>query len=106
MTSTPLRNVDVDLTAPVEDWPFEALATVLDRGTVGEWRRVVAAIRSQPWGTVARNTETIIGWGARYGVDALPEEAIRRAAATSRWQRRKHWPASAPPAVVGRADPA
>ena len=79
MTSTPLRNVDVDLTAPVEDWPFEALATVLDRGTVDEWRRVVAAIRSQPWGTVARNTETIIGWGERYGVDALLEEAIRRA---------------------------
>jgi len=73
------RNLDFDPTVPVDEWPAEAIETVIDRGSLSDWRRLADAIRRDPWGPAARTTETVVAWGEHYGVDALMGETIRRA---------------------------
>lgn len=51
------RNVDVPADAPVATWPYEALVTVLEDGLVSDWQPVIAEIRRDPWGRVARLVE-------------------------------------------------
>jgi DNA-binding transcriptional regulator YiaG len=79
MTTMQFRNLDFDPTVPVDQWPAEAIETVIDRGSLSDWRRLAEAIRHDPWGPAARTTETVIAWGEHYGVDALMGEAVRRA---------------------------
>jgi DNA-binding transcriptional regulator YiaG len=73
------RNLDFDPATPVDRWPAEAIETVIDRGSLCDWRRLAEAIRREPWGTAARTAETVIAWGEHYGVDALISDVIRRA---------------------------
>jgi DNA-binding transcriptional regulator YiaG len=73
------RNLDFDTTQPMDRWPAEAIETVIDRGSLSDWRQLANTIRSNPWGPAARTTETIVGWGEHYGVDALMTEVIRHA---------------------------
>jgi transcriptional regulator with XRE-family HTH domain len=77
--STGFRNLDFDPSAPVDEWPAEAIETIMDRGSLSDWRRLAAAVRRSPWGKVARTVETIASWGEHYGVDALMIEVIRQA---------------------------
>lgn len=65
------RNVDADPDASVLHWPSEAVATALDRGGLSHWRRLAAAIRSDPWGPVARRVEEAVQADAPYGVGPL-----------------------------------
>jgi DNA-binding transcriptional regulator YiaG len=73
------RNLDFDFTAPMDLWPAEAIETVIDRGSLSDWRRLADAIRRNPWGPAARTTENAIAWGEHYGVDALMSGVIRHA---------------------------
>jgi len=73
------RNLEFDRAAPVDEWPAEAIETVIDRGSLSDWHRLVAAIRHDPWGPAARTAETVVSWDEHYGADALIGEAIRRA---------------------------
>lgn len=73
------RNVDFDPTVPVDEWPAEAIESVIDRGSLSDWRHLASVIRRNPWGAAARTTETVTGWGGHYGVDALMTNVIRRA---------------------------
>jgi DNA-binding transcriptional regulator YiaG len=73
------RNLDFDSTQPMDRWPAEAIETVIDRGSLSDWRQLAQTIRHNPWGPAARTTETIAAWGAHYGVDALMADVIRRA---------------------------
>lgn len=73
------RNLDFDQGAPLDEWPMEAIETLIDRGSLSDWRRLAQAIRRSPWGPAARATETIVAWDEHYGVDALMAEVIRRA---------------------------
>jgi DNA-binding transcriptional regulator YiaG len=77
--TTPFRNLDFDPTAPIDAWPAEAIETVMDRGSLSDWRRLADAIRRSPWGPAARTVEEIAAWGEHYGVDALMSIVIRRA---------------------------
>lgn len=77
MTATRFRNVDVDVGAPVDTWPAEAIETLIDRGSLSDWRRLSEAIRANPWGPAARTAENVVSWGEHYGVDALIAEVIR-----------------------------
>ena len=72
------RNVDFDPASPLDNWPAEAIETVMDRGSLSDWRRLADAIRHNPWGPAARTVEAIAGWGEHYGVDALMTSVIRR----------------------------
>jgi DNA-binding transcriptional regulator YiaG len=73
------RNVDFDPTAPLDQWPAEAIETVIDRGSLSDWRRLADAIQHNPWGPAARTAETVVAWGEHYGVDALIANVIRGA---------------------------
>ncbi len=73
------RNLDFEQSAPVDEWPAEAIETVIDRGSLSDWRQLAEAIRHNPWGPAARTAETVIAWGEHYGVDALLANVIRHA---------------------------
>ena len=75
------RNLDLDTTEPVDQWPAEAIETVIDRGSLSDWRQLTQAIRRNPWGPAARTAETVAAWGEHYGVDALMIRVIRHARA-------------------------
>jgi DNA-binding transcriptional regulator YiaG len=73
------RNLDLDTTEPVDRWPAEAIETVIDRGSLSDWRQLAGAIRRNPWGPAARTAETVTAWGEHYGVDALMSSVILHA---------------------------
>ncbi len=73
------RNLDLDTAEPMDQWPAEAIETLIDRGSLSDWRRLAETIRRKPWGPAARTTETVTGWGEHYGVDVLMSGAVRRA---------------------------
>jgi DNA-binding transcriptional regulator YiaG len=73
------RNLDFDSNAPVDQWPAEAIETVMDRGSLSDWRALAQAIRRNPWGPAARTAENVAGWDEHYGVDALMSSVIRHA---------------------------
>lgn len=77
--SPPFRNLDFDRTKPMDQWPAEAIETIVDRGSLSDWRQLARAIRANPWGPAARTTETIASWGEHYGIDVLLTNVIRHA---------------------------
>lgn len=74
------RNIDVDPSDPVERWGFEGLLAAIDRGDLNDWRRVIAAVRRDPWGDVARHLVDVFKVAQDVGVVA----ALRRAMAEVR----------------------
>jgi DNA-binding transcriptional regulator YiaG len=77
--SLKFRNLDLDTTQPMDQWPAEAIETVIDRGSLSDWRQLAAAIRHNPWGPAARTAEAVTAWGEHYGADALIASVVRRA---------------------------
>jgi DNA-binding transcriptional regulator YiaG len=73
------RNLDFDHAVPIDRWPAEAIETIIDRGSLSDWRRLAEAIRHNPWGPAARTAESVVAWGEHYGVDALMSGVIRHA---------------------------
>ncbi|MEI2774798.1 MAG: hypothetical protein V9G19_02280 [Tetrasphaera sp.] len=53
------RNVVVDPDAPVEDWPYEAVVTIIERGTITDWLRLTRAVADDPWGRSPGRSRTI-----------------------------------------------
>lgn len=76
--TTPVRNVDVDPSAPLTEWPYEALVVLVERGTIRDWARIVSAITDEPWGVVARQVEEYLSYESPVGVGPLLERAIAR----------------------------
>jgi DNA-binding transcriptional regulator YiaG len=74
------RNVEGSPELPVGEWPYEALVACIERGTLGDWLPIIREIRRLPWGTVARQVETYLGYTDPYGVGPL----LRRAVASAR----------------------
>jgi DNA-binding transcriptional regulator YiaG len=73
------RNLDINATEPMDHWPAEAIETLIDRGSLSDWRQLAEAIRRNPWGPAARAAETVVGWGEHYGIDALMSRVILHA---------------------------
>lgn len=73
------RNVDLDPDSPVHTWPYEAIVTVIERGTIGDWLLLTRAIDANPWGVVARQVEDYLSYESPYGVGPLLTRAIARA---------------------------
>lgn len=78
MTLT-FRNVDVDPSSAVQDWPHEAVVTLIERGSVTDWSRLTAALRDDPWGPLARHVEDYLSYARPAGVAGLLERALARA---------------------------
>lgn len=79
MSELSFRNIDASPEDPVESWPYEGLVTAMERGSLSDWRRVAAAIRRAPWGSVARDVEAYAAYGESADVAELLMETIRRA---------------------------
>ncbi|MCW2687177.1 MAG: hypothetical protein JWR37_2067 [Mycobacterium sp.] len=63
---------------PVEFWPTVAIRSALDTGDLTVWRRIVAAIKRDPYGRTARQVEEVLETAEPYGVSkALSEVLIR-----------------------------
>lgn len=91
--SVRFRNIDFDSDAPLDQWPSEAIQTLIDRGVLSDWRRLARAIRRNPWGPAARTAENVAAWGEHYGVDALLTGVIRHAREDVAWQGRAEYAA-------------
>ena len=85
------RNVEVDPDTPVQELPAEAIETVIDRGSLSDWRILGQAIRADPWGRVARIAEQIASSDEHYGIDALITEMVRRAREEVESAGRRHY---------------
>lgn len=70
------RNLDFDRSRPLDEWPAEAIETLIDRGTRSGWKQLVSAIRDNPWGPAARTAATVASWGEHPGVDELVLDAL------------------------------
>lgn len=81
MRTLTFRNVGSEPSDPVDTWPFEALVTAIERGTVGDWVRITAAVDADPWGEVARQIEEYLAYARPYGVGPLLKRAVVRARA-------------------------
>ena len=77
--SVAFRNLDLSPDSPVTEWPTEGVQAALERGSLPEWRRLMAAIRADPWGRTARQIEEVLSHSRPYGVATLMERAIARA---------------------------
>ena len=77
--SVQFRNLDFDAAQPLDQWPAEAIETIIDRGSLSDWRQLADAIKRNPWGSAARTTETVTAWGEHYGADTLLSNVIRQA---------------------------
>ncbi len=85
------RNVEVDESRPLDQWPAEAIETLIDRGVRSDWKRLVAAIGANPWGPAARTAETVAGWGEHGGIDVLILDAVAGARRTwNEYARRRY----------------
>lgn len=76
--TTRFRNVEVDELSPLETWPYEALVTLIERGTIGDWTRLSRAIRDDPWGPVSQQVQDYLSYEEPYGVGPLLARAIVR----------------------------
>lgn len=82
MTDLKFRNVEFDRSQPIADWPAEAIETILDRGSLTDWRSLAAEIRRSPWGRVARIADEAIRWDAHGSIDVLFGAALQAARAS------------------------
>ncbi|MGH3754577.1 MAG: helix-turn-helix domain-containing protein [Pseudonocardiaceae bacterium] len=73
------RNIDVSPEDPVEVWPTEAVLTALERGGLGHWRRLTAAINEDPWGPLARRVEEALEVSRPYGIGAVMADVLTAA---------------------------
>jgi DNA-binding transcriptional regulator YiaG len=73
------RNLTISPSEPVSRWPTEAVQTALERGDLGDWHRVAAEIRRDPWGRTARQVEEILTHSRPYGVAEIMETVLSRA---------------------------
>ena len=79
--SLSFRNVEANSSDPVETWPYEALVTAIERGTIHDWAKITAAVRRDPWGDVSRALEDYLAYAEHSGVTELLRRAVRRARA-------------------------
>ena len=73
------RNVDASPSDDITTWPFEALATAIDRGLVADWQPIIAEIRRAPWGAVTRRVEHHLDHRDADGTTAIFRLAVGRA---------------------------
>ena len=79
MSALRFRNITASVDDPVETWPFEGILAAVERGTMPDWRRLAAAIRTDPWGPVAQQVLEALELSRPYGTTELLTAVIERA---------------------------
>ncbi|HTQ22421.1 helix-turn-helix transcriptional regulator [Mycobacterium sp.] len=57
MSPLRFRNIAATPDDPVEQWGVEGVLAAIDRGSLPHWRRIAAAVRADPYGSVAADLE-------------------------------------------------
>jgi ribosome-binding protein aMBF1 (putative translation factor) len=73
------RNLDITPDAPVSSWPTEAVQAALERGDLEHWRRIVAEVKRDPWGRIARQLEEVLSHARPYGIADAMDVVLTRA---------------------------
>jgi DNA-binding transcriptional regulator YiaG len=82
------RNLTVSPDDPVSGWPTEAVQIALERGDLGDWQRIVAELKREPWGRTARQVEEVLSHSRPYGIaDAMTAVLARIRADVERQER-------------------
>lgn len=79
--SRAFRNVEGDPETDPAAWPYEAIVSTIERGTLRDWLPLIAAIERAPWGAVARQVEDYLAYATPYGVGPLLARTVTRARA-------------------------
>jgi hypothetical protein len=99
------RNLTLDPSAPVSEWPTEAAQTALERGDLADWCRLAAEVRRRPWGRTARQIEEALSCSRPYGVAEVMETVIARARERAERSERGEVAAEIPGVEVRGHDP-
>jgi DNA-binding transcriptional regulator YiaG len=83
------RNLTITPDVPVAEWPTEAVRAALERGDLGDWRRIGAELRQDPWGRTARQVEEVLSHSRPYGVAELIERLLERARSRAEAEERE-----------------
>jgi DNA-binding transcriptional regulator YiaG len=78
-TGLKFRNITASPDDPVETWPFEGILAAVERGTLPDWRRLAAAIHTDPWGPVGRQVLEAVRLSRPYGTTELLEGVVQQA---------------------------
>lgn len=83
MGALQFRNLTIDPADPVEMWGVEGILAAIDRGSLPDWRRIVAAVRPDPWGPVAADLEQALDLAEDRGVTATLRRTLTHARAAA-----------------------
>lgn len=48
------RNLTTTWHDPIDQWPYEAVVTTMERGLVSDWQPILRDLRARPFGRIAR----------------------------------------------------
>lgn len=76
------RHLDIPSGTPPDRLPLDALDDLLDRGDIGDWRELAAAVRRDPHGPLADRVLALCRAHAMYGTSQLWPAFIERLRST------------------------
>ena len=75
------RNLTTTWHDPIDQWPYEAVVTTIERGLVADWQPIVKDIRMRPFGRIASYVAHYAKAPDDDAAAAFFSEALRRARA-------------------------
>ena len=75
------RNLTTTWHDPIDQWPYEAVVTTIERGLVADWQPIVKDIRMRPFGRIASYVAHFAKAPDDDAAAAFFSEALRRARA-------------------------
>lgn len=63
---------------PVEFWPTAAIRAALENGDITVWKRIVVALKRDPYGRTARQVEEVLDGSRPYGISKALAEVLAR----------------------------
>ena len=63
---------------PVEFWPTAGVRAAVESGDLAVWKRIVAAVKRDPYGRTARQVEEVLATTASFGISKALDEVLVR----------------------------
>ena len=79
MRTLRFRNITATPDDPVAQWGVEGILAAIDRGSLPHWRRIAAAVRTDPWGSVAADLDQALDLANDAGVEATLRRQLAEA---------------------------
>jgi DNA-binding transcriptional regulator YiaG len=73
------RNLTTSWHDPIDQWPYEAVVTTMERGLVSDWQPILKDLRERPFGRIARYVAHYLKNPDDEAAAAFFSEALRRA---------------------------